>query len=662
MTDILHSRRRFLTTSATAAAAALMPGGVLRAALAAAPAGNSLSAVKHVVIFMQENRSFDHYFGALQGVRGFNDRTALLLRNGNSVFKQPSGSSYELPFHLDTSITSAQCVSDLDHSWGTTHSAWDNAKFDNWVPAKTALTMGYYTRNDLPFHYALADAFTICDNYFCSVMGPTNPNRLYLWSGMIDPNATGGGPVTTDNEPGFSWTTYPERLQSAGVSWKVYQNASDNFDDNALAWFTQYRNAKAGSALYNNAMASVPAATGNTVQDIAAAIKNDVLNGALPQVSWVIAPASASEHPNNAPADGADMVNRVLEALTANQSVWASTVMFVDFDEHGGYFDHVVPPVPPAGTANEFVSGVPIGMGPRVPMTVVSPWSRGGYVNSQVFDHTSVLRFLETWTGVQEPNISAWRRQVAGDLTSTLNFSATTVTVPNMPDTASLAAQAASQCASLPAPTAPGTQTMPVQEGGTRPACALPYQPNGTSSVDKTNGLFWITMANTGTAGVHHSIYANNYRSDGPWQYDVPANGSVKDYFHVQTYGGGAYDLSLYGPNGFLRRFVGNINAAGGLLEVTSSYSFATAGKAQLILTMTNSSTASVTFTVKSNGYRSDGPWTYTVAAGATVSDFWNVQLYTNGWYDFTATASSDASFSRRFAGHVELGVASVTG
>jgi phospholipase C len=661
MTIIMNSRRRFLTASAATAASAFIPG-VLKTAMAAAPAGNSLSAVKHVVIFMQENRSFDHYYGSLQGVRGFNDRTALTLRNGNSIFKQPVGSGYELPFHLDTSITSAQCVADLDHTWSGTHSAWDNGKSDNWVGAKGPLTMGYYTRPDLPFHYALADAFTICDNYFCSIMGPTNPNRLYLMTGMIDPSGTGGGPVTNDSEPGFNWTTYPERLQAAGVRWKVYQNASDNYDDNALAWFSNFRNATPGTPLYDLGMSSVPALTGNTVNDIAAAIQKDVLNNTLPQVSWVIAPASASEHPNNAPADGADMVNKVLEALTANQSVWASTVMFLNFDEHGGYFDHVVPPIPANGTASEFVGGVPIGLGPRVPMTVISPWSRGGYVNSQVFDHTSVIRFLETWTGVQEPNISAWRRLICGDLTSTLNFSSTTVSVPNMPDTASLVLQAASQCANLSAPVAPINQTVPTQESGARLACALPYQPNGTSSVDKTNGILWITMTNTGSQAVHHSIYANNYRSDGPWQYDVAANGSVKDYFHVQTYGGGSYDLSLYGPNGFMRRFVGNINTAGGQIEVSSSYSFATAGHAQLLLTMVNNTTASVTFTVKSNGYRSDGPWTYVVAAGATVSDFWNVQLYTGGWYDLSVTVNVDNNFSRRFVGHVELGGPSVTG
>ncbi|PRC94096.1 phosphocholine-specific phospholipase C [Solimicrobium silvestre] len=662
MTKIRGSRRQFLTTSAATAATAFIPS-VLKTAMAATPAGSSLSAVKHVVIFMQENRSFDHYYGSLQGVRGFNDRTALTLRNGNTVFKQPSGSSYEMPFHLDTTATSAQCMSDLDHSWTGTHSAWDNAKYDNWVAAKGSLTMGYYTRADIPFHYAMADAFTICDNYFCSIMGPTNPNRLYLWSGMIDPNGTGGGPITNNDEPGFSWTTYPERLQAAGVSWKVYQKTSDNFDDNALAWFTQYRNAAVGSPLYNNGMSSVPVVTGNTVSDIVAAIKNDVLNNTLPQVSWVVAPASASEHPSNPPANGADMVSQVLGALTSNPTVWASTVMFLNYDENDGYFDHIVPPVPAAGTASEFVSGVPIGLGPRVPMTVISPWSRGGYVNSQVFDHTSVIRFLETWTGVQEPNISAWRRLICGDLTSTLNFNSTTVSVPSMPNTAALAQQAATQCSTLPAPTAPLNQITPLQEFGTRLACALPYQPNGTSLVAKSTGIVWITMTNTGSQAVHHSIYANNYRSDGPWQYDVAANGSVKDYFHVQTYGGGYYDLSLYGPNGFMRRFVGNINtAAGGLLEVTSSYSFATAGNAQLLLTMVNNTTASVTFTVTSNGYRTDGPWTCVVAAGATVSSYWNVQTVTSGWYDFTATVNADSSFSRRFAGHVELGGTSITG
>ena len=656
------SRRRFLGSSAAMMGAGVLPSGI-QAALAAPAIGSSLSAVKHVVIFMQENRSFDHYYGTLKGVRGFSDRTAFVQRNGTSVFNQKSGTSVVMPFHLDTATTSAQCVADLDHSWSGTHSAWDNGKYDNWVPAKSSLTMGYYQRADIPFHFALADAFTICDHYFCSQMGPTNPNRLYLWSGMIDPNGTGGGPITNNNEPGFTWTTYPERLQNAGVSWKVYQDTADNYDDNALAWFKQYKNAPAGNPLHDRGMVSVPKIAGNTtVQNVAAAIKADVLNGTLPQVSWVVAPESASEHPSSSPAAGADMINQVLTALTADPTVWGSTVMLLNYDENDGFFDHIVPPVPPAGTAAEFVGGVPIGLGPRVPMTVVSPWSKGGYVCSQVFDHTSVIRFLEMWTGVQEPNISAWRRQVCGDLTSAFNFTSSSVTVPAMPNTGTLATQAATQCSTLPAPKAPTTPSMPIQESGTRPARAIPYQPNATSRVEKSTGRFWITMSNIGNESVHHSIYPNNYRSDGPWQYDVKNGSPVSDYFSVQTYGAGKYDLSVYGPNGFLRRFIGDINAAGAAVEVTSSYDFTTSGQAKLILTMTNNSTSSVTFTVASNGYRGDGPWTYTLTAGSTLTDYWNVQLYTNCWYDFTATVSIDPLFSRRFVGHVELGTESVSG
>src|ERR1041384_6242723 len=150
-----------------------------------------LSNVQHVVIFMQENRSFDHYFGTLKGVRGFNDRNALLFQNGYTDFYQPQSSSYVLPFH-----SSAQCVIDLDHSWLPTHAAWNSGKWDQWIPNKGTTTMAYYTRSDLAYYYALAEAYTVCDAFFCSVLGPTNPNRLYLWTGMIDPNGTGGGPVT----------------------------------------------------------------------------------------------------------------------------------------------------------------------------------------------------------------------------------------------------------------------------------------------------------------------------------------------------------------------------------------------------------------------------------------------------------------------------------
>ncbi|MBX9266490.1 phosphocholine-specific phospholipase C [Chromobacterium violaceum] len=652
------SRREFLKLSAAGMAAGALPPG-LAAAMAIRPAGRSLSAVKHVVVFMQENRSFDHYFGALGGARGFGDRSALQLRNGSSVFRQPNLSNGEYPFRLDTTRTNAQYLTDLDHSWTGTHAAWNQGKYDGWIAAKSSLTMGYFTRADIPYHYALADAFTLCDHYFCSVQGPTNPNRLYLWSGMVDPAGKNGGPVTDNSEKGYSWTTYPERLQAAGVSWKVYQVLGDNYDDNALAWFNQYRSAKPGNPLCDRGMSSVPKVSGNSVQDLVAAIRNDALNGTLPQVSWIVAPEAYSEHPSAPPAAGAYLLDRVLQALTANPDVWASTVLLLNYDENDGLFDHMPPPVPPAGTAAEFIGGKPIGLGPRVPMLVLSPWSRGGHVCSQVFDHTSVIRFLETWTGVQEPNISAWRRQICGDLSSALDFSSRNASVPAFPDTAALLTQA-QQSKGWPAPTAPLPGQMPVPEGGRRPARALPYQCNASGSTDLAGGIFWVHMQNSGSQAVHYAIYANQYRSDGPWQYDVAGGGEIKDYFHAQSYGGGLYDLTVYGPNGFLRRFAGNLRSAMGVLEAVSAVSVV-AGVPQLTLQLNNQGAKVATFQVSGNGYGGAAPQQVVVTPGSSQLLSWNLSgVY--GWYDFTVTCTGDGSFVRRLVGHVETGAASVTG
>ncbi|OVE48612.1 phosphocholine-specific phospholipase C [Chromobacterium violaceum] len=652
------SRREFLKLSAAGMAAGALPPG-LAAAMAIRPAGRSLSAVKHVVVFMQENRSFDHYFGALGGARGFGDRSALQLRNGSSVFRQPNLSNGEYPFRLDTSRTNAQYLTDLDHSWTGTHAAWNQGKYDGWIAAKSSLTMGYFTRADIPYHYALADAFTLCDHYFCSVQGPTNPNRLYLWSGMVDPAGKNGGPVTDNSEKGYSWTTYPERLQAAGVSWKVYQVLGDNYDDNALAWFSQYRSAKPGNPLCDRGMSSVPKVSGNSVQDLVAAIRNDALNGTLPQVSWIVAPEAYSEHPSAPPAAGAYLLDRVLQALTANPDVWASTVLLLNYDENDGLFDHMPPPVPPAGTAAEFIGGKPIGLGPRVPMLVLSPWSRGGHVCSQVFDHTSVIRFLETWTGVQEPNISAWRRQICGDLSSSLDFSSRNASVPAFPDTAALLTQA-QQSKGWPAPTAPLPGQMPAPEGGRRPARALPYQCNAYGSTDLAGGIFWVHMQNSGSQAVHYAIYANQYRSDGPWQYDVAGGGEIKDYFHAQTYGGGLYDLTVYGPNGFLRRFAGNLRSAMGVLEAVSAVSVV-AGVPQLTLQLNNQGAKVATFQVSGNGYGGAAPQQVVVTPGGSQLLSWNLSgVY--GWYDFTVTCTGDGGFIRRLVGHVETGAASVTG
>ena len=176
---------------------------------------------------MLENRSFDHYFGTLAGVRGFGDPAALTLSTGQSVFYQPdalSGDGYLLPFHLDTTTTSAQRIPSTSHEWTVQHAAWNGGAMDSWLPAHRSAdgrrgpyTMGYYGREDIPFQFALAEAFTICDNYFCSVFGPTHPNRLYLMSGSLDPHGLGGGPVISNTHPQpLTWTTYAERLQAAG--------------------------------------------------------------------------------------------------------------------------------------------------------------------------------------------------------------------------------------------------------------------------------------------------------------------------------------------------------------------------------------------------------------------------------------------------------------
>ncbi|MBZ0278148.1 MAG: phospholipase C, phosphocholine-specific, partial [Anaerolineae bacterium] len=410
---------------------------------------------------------FDHYYGMLRGVRGFADPNAHTLSTGNSVFYQPNDTNplgYTLPFQL--SAANGLCVPDMAHSWTSMHQSWNDGKLDDFLGAegKTsgAHTMGYYTRAELRFHYELADAYTICDHYFGSVLGPTNPNRLYSMTGTIDPEGKAGGPVTDNSEAGYSWTTYPERLQAAGITWRNYQNTSDNYDDNALAWFTQYRQAPQSSPLYQHGMSSVTINGTHEDQFI-----RDVATDSLPQVSWIIPSARYSEHPGESYsiAAGEDLARKYLEAIAANPTVYNKTVFIYTFDESGGFFDHVPPPIAPLGTPGEYINDTPIGLGFRVPTIIVSPWTRGGYVCSDVFDHTSLLRFLEARFGVEEPNISAWRRATCGDLTSAFDFTAPDASFPTLPDTTELAAQACT--AYTPHP--PVEQTMPVQETGTRP-------------------------------------------------------------------------------------------------------------------------------------------------------------------------------------------------
>ena len=469
------TRRRLLGSTAGvvggAAALSLLPPSVQKAVAAGPPRGGSLADVEHVVMLMQENRSFDHYFGTLSGVRGFSDPHAQRLSTGRSVFYQPDEQNpdgYLLPFHLDTRSTSAQAIPSTSHAYAVQHQAWNGGKMDQWLPAHRAAdgvngpyVMGYYTRDDIPFQFALAETFTICDHYFCSMMGPTWPNRLYWMTGTVDPAGTRGGPITGNVAPTpYRWTTYAERLQAAGVDWKVYQEA-DNYGTNMLSLFETFQGAKPGDPLYDRGM----------VFQEEGAFEDDARNDRLPAVSWILPTSYQSEHPDYLPAAGADFVASKIEAIASNPKVWAKTAFILNYDENDGLFDHVTPPTPKAGTADEFIGGLPIGAGFRVPAIIISPWTVGGWVASETFDHTSALRFLERFTGVEEPNISQWRRRTFGDFTSAFRFSDRPRRAPRLPqDTAEQLAQAEQEVTTLPKPTLPGAQqSFPRQERGSRP-------------------------------------------------------------------------------------------------------------------------------------------------------------------------------------------------
>jgi phospholipase C len=470
------TRRRLLTKGAqfasVAAASAMMPANVQRLMAQTPNRAGSLKDIKHVVMLMQENRSFDHYFGTLSGVRGFGDTETLTLGTGRSVFHQPdpiNPDGYLLPFHLDTSSTNAQKIPSTSHAWSVQHRAWNGGKMDQWVPAHRDVdgqhgpfTMGYFKREDIPFHYALAEAFTICDAYHCSVMGPTWPNRLYWMTGTIDPDGQAGGPIIKNVAPpqGFGWTTYAERLEAAGISWGSYQYGDlGKRPHNLFAHFTRFRDAPANSPL---ALRGLPQADEDR-------FAYDVRHDRLPTVSWIFPSSEANEHPDHLPAAGADFIGRRLSELAANPDVWAKTAFILNYDENDGLFDHVPPLTAPAGTAGEYIQGLPIGSGFRVPCIIVSPWTVGGWVCSQPFDHTSVLRFLEQITGVRELNITDWRRQTFGDLTSAFRFNRFASRAPKLPATADMLTLTQRAIQTLPDPQIPGKdQQSPVQEKGER--------------------------------------------------------------------------------------------------------------------------------------------------------------------------------------------------
>ncbi|MCA1934618.1 MAG: phospholipase C, phosphocholine-specific [Asticcacaulis sp.] len=587
----MTSRRTFLRTTLSSALAASLgglPPAIARALdIPAHTRTGTIKDVEHVVILMQENRSFDHYFGTMNGVQGFGDRfvipaPATPSHANRSVFAQPredDPTRLIAPFALNTAQDfRLMRVEGTPHSFKDAQAAWDEGRLSNWPKSKHNHAMAHFERADLPFQYALAEAFTLCDAYFCAMHSGTNPNRVVHWTGTnVGPN----GPVIVNDydelhaDPkghgGYDWTTYPERLSAAGIDWRLYQNMKDNFTDNPLVGFKTYR---AADKATSGKLADLAERSIRT-RDLDK-LKEDVLAGKLPQVSWIIGTAEGSEHPStSSPAQGADYTAKVLDALTANPEVWAKTVLLINFDENDGYFDHVPPPAPPSLDANgqplgyaegaereyhqgdDALKNRPYGLGPRVPMYVISPWSKGGFVASEVFDHTSVIRFLETRFGVHEPNISPWRRAVCGDLTSCFDFK-----TPNdqpffahLPKTADRAEQAR-KLGGKTTPKTPDALTAPVQEQGLRPRRSTPYDLRAPLDCVPSQNVRHIDLINQSEtrAAVFH-IYDHNDLNAAPRRFTV----SPKQVQSLSlTDHDGPYELTLVGPNGFYRYYKGD--------------------------------------------------------------------------------------------------------
>jgi phospholipase C len=672
------NRRRFLQFAGGTAAFAMLSESISRAAtLPAFHSSGSLQDVEHIVVLMQENRSFDHYFGTMRGVRGFGDPRPVSLPSGKSVWHQQGSNREVLPFHPQADDLGMQFISGHNHSWAGVHAAFNNGKYDRWLRVQPESAMAYLTREDIPFHFALADAFTVCDAYHCSLLGPTDPNRYYMYSGHTGNDGRGGGPVLDNAELGYGWTTYAERLEAAGISWKVYQDIGDgldaagnwgwtkhdnfigNYGDNSLLFFNKFRNARPGNPLYEKARRGTKAKAGDGYFDL---LRADVAADRLPQISWIAAPGAFTEHPIWPANYGAWYIANVLDALTSNPQVWGKTALFVTYDEHDGYFDHVVPPYVPVSaaqgrstvsTANEYFPGNAqfpaghYGMGHRVPMFVVSPWSTGGYVCSEVFDHTSIIRFMEQRFGVHEPNITRWRRTVAGDLTSAFDFSGKNTGRPALPDTA---AYEPPNHESGPryVPLAPANPALPKQEPGYRPTRPLPYTPYVDSSLDAATGRLTLTFSGGPRAGAcFHVRPGNRPNSYGPWTYTTEAGRTISDVWSA-TYPGGSYDLSVFGPNGFLRVFKGPGSTAEP--EVTARHDNATGN---LTLILMNTGATDVDLTMR-NAY-GGAERTLRVMAFGIVDHTVDLRA-SNRWYDITIVSGASSGFLRRLAGHVENG------
>jgi len=826
----MDTRRSFLKKASILSGGAgmlhVMPASIAKAlAIDPAPGSTYLDA-EHIVLLMQENRSFDHTYGALQGVRGFTDPRAIRLPNNNLVWLQSNekGETYA-PFRFDIKNTKITWMDSLPHTWSDQVDARNNGKYDKWLQAKPSwkeeyknmpLTMGFYSRADIPFYYSLADAFTVCDQNFCSSLTGTTPNRLYFWTGTIREKQEESAMARVwnhdaDYDTMVNWKTFPERLEENGVSWKIYQNEISvgvgfneeedpwlaNFGDNPIEYFTQFnvklspeyianipkaiaqfeadiskRESKlptlSGKELDNvkgeiewlkkrlaatkedqksctlekfeqlsdyqknlhrkafstnrgdpfyHQLTTLNYHDGNTERevkipkgDILHEFRQDVNNGKLPMVSWIVAPQNFSDHPSSA-WYGAWYISEVMDILTKNPEVWKKTIFILTYDENDGYFDHVPPFVAPhpyknetglvskgINTAVDYVANADqqsvkdqvrensIGLGYRVPLVIASPWSRGGWVNSQVFDLTSSLQFMEKFLShklgkkIEEPNISAWRRTVCGDLTSAfrpyngeqLNKPAFLSKKEFIESIHKAQFRKIPSCKPLSREEIVKFNKQPQaivdswHEKGIRDACVLPYElyVDDKLSADKQSIEISFrcgrTFFGSASAGSPFQVYAPRlYRNEmmRVWDYAVAAGDQVNDEWLISNFDNNIYHLNVHGPNGFYREFKGN--AIDPFIDVICEYGtdlkrFDLAN-GSIKLTVNNRSNLPQTIEVVDNAYKT-GKKTYVINP---VKQKKSKPVFIGGsknhnWYDFTVRIKGNSDFERRYAGRVE--------
>ncbi|KAJ3984886.1 phosphoesterase family-domain-containing protein [Lentinula detonsa] len=429
---------------------------------------DSLAEVEHIVLFMQENRAFDHYFGTMTGVRGFKDPNVQVNSDGRSVFFQKVNSflsndtDFLLPWYVAAEggefINGTQCMTAGSNGWAENHAALASGQNDLWVEANMPQSWGHFRRSDIPVHFAIAEGWTVGDMYQQGVIASTNPNRVIWQTGTVA--ASGGnvnttqGPVLDNNEtPGCSRLTMrlengteidspqeysciafkqlPEYLEDAGISWKEYQ-AFDNFGDNPLPSFVFWQN------LADNNATSELAQRGTFYQVSVSHLRHN-LGGSLPAVSFYIGPAELSEHPPYRPIDGGWLQKEVVNAIV-NSPKYNKTILIISFDETGGWGDQ------PENTPGEWIinpfTGQPAPTGPgfRLPFTVVSPWTRGGVVFTEPADHISQTLFLEQWAAARgtpftNTQINDWRREHMSNLTNMFDFENPDYSTAPLPDT-----------------------------------------------------------------------------------------------------------------------------------------------------------------------------------------------------------------------------------